>query len=350
MKSKRILSGLITSAMLMTLLAGCGGAVKSSTPSTPSTASTPSTTSTNPPAEAKPNFPTKAITLIIPWAPGGASDIGARILAAETEKVLGVPIVCENKPGGGAWIGFNALLQSKKDGYTISACALPTLVGGYLDPAQKRTNTYKDFAPILNYTRDFSAISIHPEDKRFSSFKELVEYAKTKELTIGCGSPNSDDHVLVLKMNKAFGTKFIPLFSQGAADSMTNLLGRHVDAAILNVGETTVPAKNGQVKPMAIAAPDRVTDFLPNSPTIKEQMGLEIVSASSRGVVAAAGIPAENLKILIDAFSKAAKTDSFKSKLAAQGLPVITAAGDDYLKMFQTAESDLKVLAPELGW
>lgn len=340
MKMKRILSSLLVIGMSISLLVGCSSAGKSSS----------NEVGSQTPTESKSDFPTGPITLIVPYSAGGATDVGCRVLASEVEKILGVPVVIENKPGAAGWIGQTEMLKAKKDGYTLAATNLPALVGGYLDPAQKRTNTYKDFAPIINYTSDFCTISVHPDEKRFTDFKELIEYAKTNEVTVAVGSTNGDDYILMVKINKAFGTKLIPVVSQGGASSLTNLMGGHVDTAILNVSETVAPAENSQIKPLAVGAPERVKEFLPDLPTIKEIMNVEVESASSRGVCAAAGVPADRLEILIDAFTKAANSESFKSKLNAQSLPVIIAAGDDYLNYFEKAESEMKEMAPIFGW
>jgi tripartite-type tricarboxylate transporter receptor subunit TctC len=294
-------------------------------------------------------FPNRPITYVISWAPGGASDITARLLAAEAEKILGVPVVPENKPGGGAWIGWNALLQADADGYTVAQCALPTLVSGYLNPENKRSNTIADFAPLVNVARDYSAIAIQPNESRFTNIREFVEYAKTHEVTVGCGSPNSDDHIFVLKMNNMLNIKLLPVFSQGAADSFTSLMGGHVDAAMLNVGESVVPAKNGQIKSIAIASGSRVSQ-LPDVPTVKEALGVEVINDSSRGVLTKAGVPQDRLDILIRAFTQAAQTDTFKKNMAEQGLDVEILAGNDYWKLLQESEAEVKALAPILGW
>ncbi|MDF2524153.1 MAG: tripartite tricarboxylate transporter family receptor [Clostridiales bacterium] len=341
MKMKRILSGLVVIGMSISLLAGCSGASTSTSNSNTASSSTTS--------KAKVNFPTGPIKYIVPYGAGGSSDIGARLLCSEVEKILGVPVVVENKPGGGGWIGWNDLLHAKKDGYTVANANLPTLTGGYMNPEEKRNNSLKDFAPILNYVRDPSTIAINPQEKRFTNLKELIAYAQKNDVTVGVGSPNSDDHIMLLKMNKAYNLKFIPLFTKGASDNMTALMGKHVDASIIGVCDSYAGAKNGQIKTLAVASTNRA-GFLPDVPTVKEAAGIEIINGSSRGVVAAAGVPKEVLDNLIDAFSKAAKSQTFIDKMKEQGLEVAVTAGDDYLKMLQQMETDFKELGPLLGW
>ena len=214
---KKILSFVLVIGMLMALLVGCSSGTQA--PTAPAAPAAPAATTpaapAAPAAPAKVDFPTHAITYIIPWAPGGASDITARLLAAEAEKTLGVPIVCQNEGGGAAWIGWNDMLKAAPDGYTVAQAALPTLTAGYLNPDEKRTNTAADFAPLVNVARDYCTFCINATDTRFKTIQEFITYAKTHDITVGCGSAYSDDHIFLLKMNEAFGINMVPPFQQG---------------------------------------------------------------------------------------------------------------------------------------
>ena len=297
----------------------------------------------------KSGFPNKPITMIVPFAAGGSTDVGARLLAAEAEKYLGQPIVIVNKPGAGGWLGWRDLLQAENDGYTIAHLNDLAIILGILDPQQKRKNTLDDFAPIVAHVIDYSTISAHPKENRFSSIKELIEYAKTHEVTITSTGPVSDEYLLMLDLNDAFKTKFIPVHNKGAAESLTAVMGRHVDVMFGNVGDTAVPASNGQVKALAVASEAR-SKFMPDVPTVKEVTGVAIVGFSSRGIGTRAGVDKAVLSILIDAFEKAANSEAFKSNMAKQGFETSCVKGADYMKMLKKEEADMKKYFSVLGW
>lgn len=243
------------------------------------------------------DFPNAPITMIVPFAAGGSTDIGARILSAEAEKFLGKPIAILNTPGGGGWIGWGNLLKAPKDGYTIGHINDVAVIAGYLDPKQKRNNSIKDFAPIVCHVMDYNTIAINPTETRFKTLTELVEYAKTKEVTISSTAPTGDEYQVMLIINAKLGTKFIPVHLNGAAGCLTAVMGKHVDVYFGNVGDTTVPVKNGQLKAIAVLAEKRSL-FLPDVPTFKEATGNHIVGYSARGIAAPVGVDQAIMKIL----------------------------------------------------
>ncbi|MGB4439340.1 MAG: tripartite tricarboxylate transporter substrate binding protein, partial [Sedimentibacter sp.] len=321
MKRKRSLMWCLIVISLLTtlLLVGCNGGESTSTV-TPS--ETPATTA---PEVAKTDYPKDPITLIVPFAAGGGTDTGARLLSAEAEKILGQPIVIVNKPGASGWLGYTDLLAAESDGYTIAQFNDLNVIGGYLDKQQKRENSLDDFAPIICYVIDSTAISININETRFTTFEELVEYAKTNEVTTTIAG--NAGLIAMSKLNDILGTKFIPVRNQGAAESLPAVMGGHVDVLLNSVGEAKVPAQGGQIKPIAVMSEER-NEYLPDVPTVNEAMGVEgATNASVRGLAAPAGVDQAVLDILIDAFSKAAISDTFKSKMAEQGLTCVSIIG-----------------------
>jgi len=196
---------------------------------------------------------------------------------------------------------------------------------------------------------DYSTISSHPKETRFGTLKELLEYAKTHEVTGTSTGPVSDEYLLMLALNDKFKTKFIPVHNKGAAESLTAVMGRHVDVMFGNVGDTAVPAANGQVKALAVAAEKR-SKFMAEVPTVKEVTGAAIVGFSSRGIGTRGGVDPAVLKVLIDAFEKAANTEAFKANMAKQGFETSCVTGADYMKMLKQEEADMKKYSSLLGW
>jgi hypothetical protein len=131
------------------------------------------------------NWPTKSITMLVPWSAGGGSDLCVRTLMPFVEKELGVRITVVNQTGANGWIAWTELAKSKPDGYTMSQLNIPAFYSGYLDPQQKRKENLDSFLPIANQISDWGTMVIKKGDPRFSSAKELIEYAKENELLAG---------------------------------------------------------------------------------------------------------------------------------------------------------------------
>ena len=295
----------------------------------------------------KVNYPKKPITLIVPFAAGGGTDIGARLMAAEVEKILKQPVTVVNKAGASGWIGWADLLAANKDGYTIAHFNDIDVISGYLDKQQNRKNTINDFAPIYCYVSDPQVIAINKDDKRFTNIQELIVYAKTKEVTVAI--PGNPSLIAMTKINDQLGTKFLAVRNKGAAESLPSVMGGHVDVMLNTIGETRVPAKSNQIKPIAVLANEK-NSYLPDVPTFKEAMKVDIISSSVRGFAAPAGVPQEVIDILVKAFEEGAKTENFKTKMAEQGLPTVSISGAEYGKLWKEEEESVKKVVNLLGW
>lgn len=325
MKLKKIISIILAVMLVALMAAGCGSG------------------SANEP------FPNKPITLIAPYSAGGSTDIGARLIAAEMEKILGVPVTVTNITGAGGWIGWTELMAADKDGYTIAHLNTPNVFSGYLDPQQNRDNTIDDFEPIFCYVNDMGTISIRPDETRFTNLEELIEYAKENEVTVTSTGAFGDDHIASVKMNEALGTKFIAVHNKGAGESLTAVMGGHVDVMFANVGDSKVPHEAGQVVTIGIMNGERST-LMPDIPTVKEVTGVEVISSSARGITAMAGIDEEALKVLTDCLKQVSESEDLKNKMIEQGLEYTTVLGEDYKAMLKQEEESLKSIASVLGW
>lgn len=334
---RRVLTGILVLTLVLALLitaVGCSSGTK------------PQQTA----PEKKNDYPNKPITWVVPWKPGGANDICARLIGPELEKVLGVPVTITNTDGAGGWIGYNMVLMAEADGYTVCNVSLPGLVANYINPEAGRKNTYKDFGLLVNFARDYVTIAIRPDETRFTNMKEMIEYSKTHELTIAGTSGAGDDGVLIAQLNKIEGAKFVHLATTGSSESLTNLYGKHADVCVANVSEIGNPIKAGQIKVVAVAAEKRVKQF-PDIPTIQEETGVSIIADSSRGIVTKAGVPEASLKTLRDGLIKALENKELLEKLAAQGIDVEITDYQGYEKIMQDTENSMTELGPKyFGW
>lgn len=297
----------------------------------------------------KDGYPEQPITLIVSFAAGGGMDTGARLLAPYLEKELGVPVTVVNKPGAGGWIGWSELANAEPDGYTIGYLGTPNIITGYLDPRQARKENLDSFSLIASHLTDPGIIAIRNDEKRFKNVKELMEYAKENEVTITTTGVGSDDHIAALKLNEAFGTKFIPVHTEGSAKEVTNVLGGHVDVLFANVVDVINLQKNGDINVIAVMSEER-SPFFEEVPTLKENGYEGVLSSASRGFAAPKGIDKEKLKVLSDAFEKAITNEEHIKKQAESGLDVDYKGSKGYEEDLKGIEQELIDIKGLLGW
>ncbi len=298
---------------------------------------------------AKPSFPTKTIDLIIPFPAGGGTDLGARVLKPYLEKELGVTVNVVNKPGAEGWVGWAELANAKPDGYTIGYVNSPTLVVHSLDPNKKRKEKLSSYTMLANHVTDANVIVIRKNETRFTDIKSLLEYAKKNELTTGANGAGSDDHLAILKINKAYGTKLRPIQFKGAPESQAALMGGHIDILVANTSEFTQTHRTGTIKVITIMAEKR-SDIYPEVPTMSEIGPTKIINASSRAIGGPAGLDPKVQEILGKALDKAINNPEHKEKLAKMGLAVDYRAGADYTNLLKELEKDVLSMKDVLGW
>lgn len=294
-------------------------------------------------------YPNKPITLIVSFAAGGGMDVGARILTPYLEKELGVPVVVENKPGAGGWIGWEELVKAKPDGYTIGYLGTPNLMTGYLDPKKKRKENLDSFTMIASHVTDPGTISIRKDETRFKNIQELIEYAKTHQLKVTTTGIGSDDHIAALKLNQKFGTKFIPVHTSGSSEEVTMALGGHVDVLFANVVDVLNLYKDKELKVLAVMSEEK-SPFLPDVPTLKEKGFEGVTSFAARGFAAPKGLAPEKLEVLQTAFEKAINNKEQIKKQGESGLQVDYKDGENYKKQLVEIESGLLDIRSLLGW
>jgi tripartite-type tricarboxylate transporter receptor subunit TctC len=178
-------------------------------------------------------FPARGrpITIIVPYAAGGVTDTGARLLAAGLEKELATPIVVANKPGAASQVGLMELLRSKPDGYTLSYVVLPTVVTHYAVPGRDVTYSRSSFQPVAMHHYVPQTISVRA-DSRYQTLHDLVQAARKSPETISISDSGlmAVPHTQVLMLERAAEVRFVSIHFTGGAPSVTALLGGHVDA------------------------------------------------------------------------------------------------------------------------
>jgi tripartite-type tricarboxylate transporter receptor subunit TctC len=280
------------------------------------------------------DYPTRPITLQIPYPAGGSTDVGGRIVAAIAEKQIGQPIVVLNKAGAGGQVGWTELARQKPDGYYLGYINLPHLLTTVLDPERKALFKADDIVPIISQALDPTTISVRP-DSPWMTLKDLIAEAKKRPGQIAAGIVGylQDDEIGYLQFAEAAGVQLRMVYFDGAAPAITALLGKHVDVLFCTVGDNFTQWKAGRIRMLTIMDKER-TKFYPDLPTTAELGFPTILSAATRGVAAPKGISAPIMKKLQDVFHKAMMTKEHVDMLEQAGQPVKIMLGEEFTKYY----------------
>jgi tripartite-type tricarboxylate transporter receptor subunit TctC len=290
-------------------------------------------------------FPERGITIVVPYAAGGGSDISARLLARDFEPIFGKPVTVENRAGGGGWIGWGSLAASKPDGYTIGYINVPNIFAGYLDRSQggARRENLESFTPLINHVTDYNMWSVKP-DSKFKTVKDVIEEAKKRPgtVTLNGGGHGTDDHVAALGIGANNGISFQMVHFRGTPDGKMQVLGGNVEVYACNVSEAAEDVKSGVIRVLGVMSPTR-SKFIPNAPTFREQ-GFDEVWSTSRGLAGPAGLPKDVETALIAALEKTVRSPEHKAKAEALSLDPEVITGEAYRKFLKDNEQATKKL------
>lgn len=294
-------------------------------------------------------YPTKPVELMVSFSAGGSTDVLMRIFSKHAEKYLGQPIVVVNKPGAGGVIAWTILAHAKADGYLLSNINLPSLVTKPI--AQPKEIQYKpeDFKPLANFVTDPGVIAVRA-DGDIKSLKELLDRASKdpKGTTISHEGVGGDDHLALLEVQRATGVEFNMVAFDGNAPATAALLGGHIIAFEGNMSEVIQQIQDGKVRALAIWAETR-NPALPDIPTGKE-LGVDVVSGSSRGLAGPAGMPNNVQAKWEDVVAKTAADPEFVKALKDLNMPMEVVAGDKYDQMIQRSTANYRKLWEAKPW
>jgi tripartite-type tricarboxylate transporter receptor subunit TctC len=252
-------------------------------------------------------FPTKPVTLIIPFGPGGASDLTARAFFGAAHEYLGEPVIIQLKPGGGGAIASDIVAKAPPDGYTL-------LMGGpgpntTLPAIEGRSRGPDDLAAIcrINYN---AMLTLVPANAPYKTMQEFIQYAKANpnKLRFGHAGIWGGPDLLwkSIQIKAGITAKIIPY--DGGAEALIALLGGHIDVACLFPTQSTPHIKSGKIRALAVSDSKRDPDF-PDVPTLQEA-GVDVVSVVWKGVLAPKATPRPVIDKLAPAFKKMSEDKS----------------------------------------
>jgi tripartite-type tricarboxylate transporter receptor subunit TctC len=257
-------------------------------------------------------YPTRPIEMTIGFAPGAGTDLGARMIAEQSRKTLGVEIVCVNKPGGAGRVAMTLMSKAKPDGYSLGATTSSCIVASPL-LEEVPYKPLEDFTYINQYGMLNFGVSV-VKGSPFKTFKEVIEFARTNpdKLTVGIVGVNTTDHIALqaLAMFENLKIKFVPF--DGAAPTMTALLGGHIMIAS-TASSGYAPHVKAETVRLLLTYGDERMDQSPDVPTIKEVGYPSLVIQSWYAIYGPKNMETSIVKKLEDAFGKAMMTPEFKN-------------------------------------
>src|SRR5262247_1670143 len=265
------------------------------------------------------SYPNQPINLVIPLAPGDATDVAGRTMGEELSKLLKVPIVAVNRPGGGMTIGTDNVVKAKKDGYTILLTTNAALVSNrILNPETASYDPLKDLTPLGLSTRTPILLAVR-QDAPYKNFGELVEFAKKNpgKVRVGTVGPGSAGHLNVEMINSLTGAGLTMVPFKGGAPGITALLGGHIEGGAFSLGALSSHVKSGAVRGMVVS---NAFPGYPDIPTLTKLGYRQNLLGVWLAFFAPAGVPADVTKTLTAAIEKVAKDPAIAAKLVGFGI------------------------------
>jgi tripartite-type tricarboxylate transporter receptor subunit TctC len=327
---KKILS-LILGAAMVTSLAACGGGSSTGTTAAPAASSTTAAAS----AETKAaesggstakatNFPTKAITDIVPTSAGGSTDLYNRLIGNYIEQYIGQPFVIENKTGGAQTIGVQAIADAKPDGYTIGVGWGASFgMRPYLLNVQYSIDDFKFICGVLEQKNCIIVRS----DSEWNSLDDLTKAMKEKTLNYGAGSAASYQYAWAAYLMNQLGVTANMIPHDGDADTIVALQNGSVDWVCCETTSAVSALKSGDVKMIACLGDER-DDHYPDVPSVTE-LGYKAALKHTMALVCPKDVPDENVEVLRSGIEQTLKNEEFMQKCNDSGYNVIYKEGDE---------------------
>lgn len=277
-------------------------------------------------------YPTKPVRFVVPYPPGGATDILARMIGGKLSNSLGQQFLVDNRPGAGQKIGTGLVARSAPDGYTILLVSVTHSINPALD-ANLPYDSLKDFAPITLAAMSPNVVVVHPSVPA-KSVKELIALAKSRpgELNMATSGNGSGGHLAGALFQSMAGVKMTTIPYKGGGPAYVDLIGGQVQVMFTSPNPTLSYAKAGKLRALAMTGAKR-SPAAPELPTIAEAAGLPGYEASLwYGIMAPAGTPGPIVQLLHREITKALGSPDVRGPLAARGVEVIASTPEEFVK------------------
>jgi len=295
------------------------------------------------------SYPNRAITLVIPFAPGGSTSIVGRAIADKMSELLGEKVVVDNRPGAGGTVGTKAVAKSEPDGYTLVLGYTGTLAIG---PSLYKNVGYdprKDFAPIGLIGNAPNSLVVNPSFPA-KTVAELIAYAKANPAKVNFGSAGAGtaSHITGEYFARSAGITLVHIPYKGTGPALTDLLGGHIPMAFAPIPASHPNVSAGKLRALAVTSTTR-SNLLPDVPTMAEA-GLAGFDASLYyGLVAPAGTPRTIIDKLNKVLREALASEEVKKQLGNDGTEITPGTPEDYADFIDKDEKKWAQLVKSSG-
>ncbi len=299
----------------------------------------------SPGAQAQEAWPSRSITIVVPFGPGSGTDVGARLLSEKLAAALGKPVVIENKPGANGAIAAQYVAKSKPDGYTLF---MGTNSSHGANPALLREMGYdpiKDFAPITRVAVFTSIIVVNPK-LPVKTMQDLVAYGKANELSLATG--NASGVVMSETLARQVGWKLLRVPFKSNPQAMTEVVAGRVDSMFTDIAAASAQIKAGTLRPIVVTSKAR-SALMPELPTIAETAVADYDLSGWIGLFAPAGTPKPIVDRLNAEVAKALNAPDVRTRLLELGAEPSPMSVADYAAWVQQEVSKWTRLVKEAG-
>jgi tripartite-type tricarboxylate transporter receptor subunit TctC len=301
-------------------------------------------------AGAQEPYPSRPVTLVAPFPPGGVVDLTGRPIAASLERILKQPVVIQNKPGAAGAVGRQAVAIAKPDGYTLLVDLVSISTIPPVDQLFGRTPAYTldQFVPVARLTSDLPLLVVNTQHP-WKTVPELVAELKKRpgELTYASSGPYGASHVPMEWFLQLANLKMRHLPTTGGGPATTAVLGNHAQMWVSPTGISVPHIKSGKMRPLATFSATRHPRF-PDVPTMKE-LGYDIEYYYWTGMFAPKSTPPAALKVMRDAVRQAVQDPEFKAVIDKAETEVAYLDADDFKKFWDKDSETLAAVIKKIG-
>jgi len=286
------------------------------------------------------HYPTKPITMIVPFAPGGASDFVARVIQPGISRILGEQIVVDNRPSAAGIVGTEAAAHAEPDGYTAFLGNIGTIsINPGVYPGL-RVKPDQDLAPVT-MCADMPSILVARPDFPANNVGELIDYVKANQGKVTFASPGSSTlnrlEMEVFRKSAGLDMVHVP-YKGGAGPAVRDILGGHVDIMFTTIASAMQLVKEGSIKALAVTTKERMAD-LPAIPTMYELGWKNLVTSSWQGVLVPSGTPRPIINKLRAAIAEVLADPEVQARMRSSGVLAVTSKSPEEFKAYMDVET-----------
>jgi tripartite-type tricarboxylate transporter receptor subunit TctC len=286
------------------------------------------------PLAAAQGYPTKAIKIIVPFGPGGFTDVAARILQKELAPAIGQPVIIENKPGAGSTIGTSEVSKAQPDGYTLVMISTAHVISPHLYKSMPY-DPIRDFTPVMKLAEGPYVLVTHPS-LPVKNVRELIALAKAQPNTIDYASSGngSAQHLVGALFVTMAGAPLSHVPYKGSSQAMNDVLGGQVKVSFVGVPNALPNLSNGKLRALAVSSRNRYAE-LPDVPTLAESGVKDYDATIWLGLLAPPNTPRDVVQKINSTVTRILSQPEAKKLMASAGVDVATSSPEEFTRLLQ---------------